>query len=270
MSGNKSRNDNNGLSTGKISTGQYENMSPFFSFTEKYNRRFTDEQKKEIQSKLHDLCYAEFNKVAEMAYQEKIAKTYQNIRWYDGADGKKYPSVTSIIGIDEDFHVPPDELAQYAARGTIIDKQVEIFLKTKEWKEPKEIPEIYPDFATLKGGNLGLVVDDVDFVSFYLDYPFKVLDLQPKYLNHEYQYGGRGDIKCVIESANKGKWDKIEGVLFDVPTIFDVKSGQIDKTKHFKQQTAYWKCDSDVKQVGLIPLTKENKCGYAKPRSEEH
>lgn len=256
--------------TGKISTGSYENESPFFSI-----REILEYAEGEIipadvgisgrQKELHAICYDQFRRQAEVSYSEKIAKQYRNIRFYDGKDGIKYPSVTSIIGWDEDFHVSPDELNQYASRGTIIDKQVEIYLRTGEWKEPKDIPEIYPDLVTLKGGNLGLVVDDVNFIDFYKNYPFKVLSLQKTYINHDHRYAGRGDIECIIESSNKGKWDKIEGVLFDIPTILDVKSGAIDKTKHLKQQTGYAKCNEEVKQIGLIHLNKETKQGYSQP-----
>jgi len=158
----------------------------------------------------------------------------------------------------------PDELSQYGARGTIIHKQIEIFLKTGEWKEPKNIPEIFPDWLTMANGNLALTLDGYDFRSFYKDYPFKVIDLEKTVLNHDLRYGGRLDIKCIIESTNKGKWEK-EPVLFDVATILDIKTGTIDKTKHLKQQTAYAKCEIDVKQFGIIPLNATTKQGYSKP-----
>ena len=254
--------------SGKISTGSYENENPFFSLKESIEEDqflITDDWIKERQKQLHSICYQQFKQRADVSYAERIAKTYQNIRFYDGANGKKYPSVTSVIGWDEDFYVSPEQLAQYGARGSVIDKQVELYLNTGEWKEPKDIPEIYPDLVILKNGSLGLVVDDVDFLTFFKEYPFKVIGLQTTHLNHEYCYGGTSDIKCVIESANKGKWEKVEGVIYDEPTILDVKSGAMDKTKFMKQVTAYAHCSNDVKQIGIIHLNKENKCGYAKP-----
>lgn len=258
--------------TGTISTGSYENEKPFYSIKEvieideDQNTLITDFEIEKRQKELHDICFSQFKKQEVASYQEKLAKTYRNIRFYEGKDGLKYPSVTSIINWDKDFHIPPDELKQYASRGTIIHKQVEIFLSTGEWKEPKDIPEIYPDLVIVTRGNLGLEIDDVDFRTFYKDYPFKVITLEDTLLNHDLKYGGRLDIKCVIESENKGKWDKIEGVIFDKPTILDVKTGKsLDKTSALKQQTAYWHCDNEVEQVGIIHLTNENKCGYAKP-----
>ena len=52
-----------------------------------------------------------------------------------------------------------------------------------------------------------------------------------------------------------------------MPTILDIKTGTIDKMKHLKQQTAYAHTEGneDVAQIGLIPLTKENKCGFSEP-----
>ncbi len=256
--------------TGVISTGSYENEKPMYHVKEMYEfdpeEMWSDLEIQARQKQLHDICYGQFKRQADTAYADKIAKTYKNIRFYDGKDGKKYPSVTSIIGWDKDFHMSAEELAQYASRGTIIDKQVEIYLNTKEWKEPKDIPEIYPDLVIVKKGGLGLELDDVDFIEFYKNYPFKVISQQTCVLNHEHKYGGRMEIKCIIESANKGKWDKVDGVQFDAITLLDVKATTaLDKTYVMKQNTAYSKCDPEIKQIGVIHLKKDNKQGYAKP-----
>lgn len=257
--------------SGKIPTGSFENENPFFALKEIIEPSetevltMTDEEIKSRQRELHQLCYDQFKRQAEISTNERIAKTYKNIRWYDGKDGMKYPSVTSILDMDVDFKIPQDELKQYGARGTIIHKQSEIFLRTGEWKEAKDIPEIAADFLTLKRGSLGLEVEDVDFRAFFKDYPFKVLELEKHVVNHEHKYGGRLDILGVIESTNKGKWDKIEGVKFDVPTVLDIKTAtSMDKTKGLTQLSAYAKVDG-IEQICLIPLTKENQCGFAKP-----
>lgn len=257
--------------SGKISTGAWENMNPFFAIKETIElskgELFTDEQIKIRQSELQKICVDQFRKEAEIAYQEKVAKSYANIRFYDAGNGQKYPSVTSIINMDENFFTAPDELFQMAARGTIIHKQVEMFLKDGVWREPKDIPEIAFQVMTVVKGTLGLQLDDVNFVNFYKDYPFKVIAQESTVINHEHKYGGRFDILCVIESTNKGKWEKIDGVAFDVPTLLDVKTGaSLDKAKGFTQQAAYAMTDPSIKQIGLIHLTKENVCGYAKPQ----
>lgn len=257
--------------TGKISTGQFENESPFFSAKEIIELEdiptpLVDQLIETRQTELKNICYGQFKKHAEIAYQEKVAKSYQNIRFYDAGNGQKYPSVTSIINMDANFFTAPDELAQMAARGTIIHKQVELYLSTGKWIEPKEISEIAFQVMTVVTGNLGLSIDDVSFVNFYKDYPFKVINQESIVINHEHKYGGRMDIMGVIESTNKGKWDKIDGIVFDVPTILDVKTGaSLDKAKGMIQQAAYARCNDTVKQIGLIHLTKENQCGFAKP-----
>lgn len=256
--------------TGKISTGQFENESPFFSVKEiieyEPNQGNSDDWIALRQKELQVMCYGQFKRHAEQAYAERIAKQYQNIRFYDGKDGLKYPSVTSIIGMDEQFFISPDELSQYAARGTIIHKQIEIFLTTGEWKLPKDIAEVAPCYLTVIKGSLGLDIEDTDFRGLYADYPFKVTSLESTVLNNEYRYGGRVDIQCVIESKNPGKWGKVEGIMFDVPTILDVKSSTtLDKMKGLTQQAAYAKAVEGTKQIGLLHLNKENKCGYSTP-----
>jgi len=258
--------------TGTISTANYENSKPLFSVKEvveldqEVMNDLDDKYIENRQKQLHDLCYNQFKQIADQLYAERIAKTYKNIRFYDGIGGKKYPSVTSIINMDKDFGIPQDELQQYASRGTIIHKQVEIFLKTGTWMMPYNIAEVSSDWLTVKNGNLGLDCSDVDFMAFYKDYPFKVISQEETVLNHEYRYGGRQDILCRIESSNPGKWAKVDKVKFDVPTILDIKtSTTLDKINGLMQQSAYAKSQPDVQQIGLIHLTKSNKCGYATP-----
>lgn len=257
--------------TGKISTGQFENEQPYFSAKEtvEVDNEFFEEDTyvRTRQSILKNICYEQFKKHAEIAYQEKVAKSYANIRFYDAGNGQKYPSVTSIIGMDENFFVSPEELSQYGARGTVIHKQIELFLKDGVWREPKDIPEVAFQVMTVLKGTLGLSLDDVNFVNFYKDYPFKVVEQEKTIINHDHKYAGRLDILCVIEKSNAGKWEKIEGIQYDVPTILDIKtSASLDKVKGFTQQSAYAMTDPTIKQIGLIHLTKENVCGYAKPQ----
>ena len=250
--------------TGTIPKGSFENEKPFYSLKEiitlEEGDTLYDEEVIERQKLLHEICYQQFQKQSETAYLDRIKKEYQNIRFYGD-----YPSVTSIIGWDADFRISQEELSQYGARGTIKHKQAEIYLTTGEWLDPLKIPEVYPELVIVRKGSLRLSMEGFNFIGFYKDYPFKVIDVELEVINDKHRYGGRLDIICVIESSNKGKWDKIEGVLFDVPTILDIKTGQIDKAKHLSQQTAYWHCEKDVKQVGLIPLNDSTQQGFSKP-----
>lgn len=255
--------------SGKISTGSYENMNPWYSIKEVIEEapgeELSDIVIKERQQQLQKMCYDQFRRDAELAYQEKVAKEFKNIRFYEGKNGLKYPSVTTILNMDTVFFMTPTDLAQYSARGTVLHKQIEAFLKTGKWSELKELTDVAFEVMLVSIGSLGLSLDDTSFSNFYKDYPFKVVELEQVVVNDEYKYGGRMDIKCIIESSNKGKWEKIEGIQFDVLTILDIKSGEIDKIKHYAQQAAYAKCDPNVKQIGLIPLSKENVCGFSKP-----
>ena len=252
--------------TGTIPTGSYENEKPFYSVKEiiEYDegKIVLDLQLENRQKELHDICYKQFKRQADISYTERIAKEYQNIRFYD-FDGKKVPSVTSIIGVDKDFNIPQDELTQYGSRGTLIHKQVEIFLTTGEWKSPKDIEECSFDYLTVINGNLELDFENVDFRAFYKDYPFDIVSLEHTTINES--YGGRIDIIAIINSTKKGKWEKIDGVVFDEPIILDIKTATtLDKMSGLTQQAAYAKSE-DIKHIGLIHLTKDNKCGFAKP-----
>ena len=255
--------------TGVIPTGSYENERPFYAVkeilaTEDGEVNLVDEEIIQRQEELHKMCYERFKKQAEVSYQERIAKTYKDLRFYD-YNGKKLPSVTSIINLDKDFGIPPDSLQQYASRGTLIHKQVEIFLTTEEWKAPKDIEECSFDYLTVVKGDLGLDFENVDFKAFYESYPFKVIELEKTTYNEEYLYAGRMDIIAVIEKDNPGKWAKIEGVVYDEPIIFDVKtSTTLDKMSGLTQGSAYARAEN-IKHTGLIHLTKENQCGFAKP-----
>lgn len=258
--------------TGKISTGSFENESPFFSVKEILelddiqDAQVDDGDIEARQKELQAMCYGQFKRHAEQAYAERISKLYKEIRFYDGKDGLKYPSVTSILNMDEQLFISPDELSQYAARGTVIHKQAEIFLKTGEWKSPKDIAEVAPCYLTVIKGSLGLDMEDVDFRGLIKEYPIKPVILEGVAINHEYRYGGRFDILCLIEASNAGKWAKVEGIKFDVPTLLDIKTGAtLDKTKGFTQQAAYAKATDVVQQIGLLHLNKENKCGYSAP-----
>lgn len=254
--------------SGKISTGEWENSNPFYAIKEVLEDcEYTDEEIKFRQQTLQAICVEQFNKSANILYQQKIEKAYKQIRFYDAGENRRYPSVTSIIGMDDNFFMPPDELSQYGARGTVIHKQIELFLKDGVWREPKDIPEVAFQVMTVIKGTLGLQLDDVNFQTFYKDYPFKVVEQEKTVINHEHKYAGRLDLLVTIDSKNPGKWDKIEGIQFDTPTILDIKtSAALDHLKGFTQQAAYARTDETVKQIGLIHLTKENVCGYAKPR----
>ncbi len=256
--------------TGKISIASYENLAPYFSAKETFEVEdmptpMVDEIIKNRQSELQTICAEQFKRQADLAYQDKVEKSYQNIRFYDSGNGIKYPSVTSILSFDENFFVSADDLQQAGARGTIIHRQIEIYLKTGEWKEPKSIPEIAYEVMVVSKGSLGLSLDDINFVGFLKDYPLTVLELEKTVINHDHKYAGRLDLLCQIDSKNPGKWKSVEGLEMDKPLILDFKTGSsLDKARGFSQQAAYAKA-LEVSQIALLHLNKENVCGYSKP-----
>ncbi len=255
--------------TGVISTGSYENSKPMFFAEETFESDLTDNNADTVvsmrQKQLQDICRGQFEKIAGQLYAEKIAKQYANIRFYDADGGIKYPSVTSIVGMDKDFHMPPDELAQYAARGTILHKQAEIYMLTNEWKDARDIAEVSHEYMTVMQGNLKLSLDDTNFKGFLKDYPIEVIQLEQAVLNNEDKYGGRYDILCKLDPKNLGKWDKVEGIDVTKNILLDIKtSATLDKNYGFTQNAAYAKC-LGVDQIGLIHLNKEVKAGFSKP-----
>ena len=256
--------------TGKINTGQFENESPFFSIKEivedidSEDYEVTDEHIKIRQNELKEICYNQFKQHAEIAYQEKVAKAYKNIRFYDGKDGLKYPSTTSVINLDSNFFVSPEDLYQYSCRGTVYHKLIEIYLKTGNVVNPKDVPEIAFETMTVLTGSLGLSLEDINYVGFFKKYPVKIIEQEKVIINDEHRFGGRLDILFQIDSKNPGDWSKVEGIEFDKDIIGDFKTGQLDKLKGFMQQASYCKT-LGVTQAVLIPFGTDTVQGFSKP-----
>lgn len=235
--------------TGKISTGKWENLSPFFSIKETW-QNVTDTDIEARQKVLHDMCEAKFNEVDQQATVAKILQERQDLRFYD-YKGLKLPSVTSIIGWDEDMYVTPNQLIQYAARGTAIHKQCEIFLKTGQWLEVKDIPEVYAEYVIVTKGDLNLKFDDVNFRAFHVKHPFEVIQLEQVVFNIDHRYAGRTDIIA-----------KMDGKV----TICDIKTGTtINREKAFKQMSAYAKALGGIEQMMIIHLNNGTKQGFSQP-----
>lgn len=238
--------------SGVVSTGAYENEKPMFALEEEIAESMNKNQILKRQEELYAICREMFEKSERQSTAKRIQKEREDIRFYSFGNDQ-YPSVTSIINWDADFHVSPEELIQYASRGSIIHKQIEEYFKSNKWKEPKDIPECYPDLVILKKGSLGLTHDDVDFLGFMAKYPIDFMKGEFAVYNHGYKYAGRVDCKGIIE-----------GKL----SLIDFKTGSVDETKNFKQLTAYWHCEGneDVEQVVIVHLNNDTKQGFSKPK----
>jgi hypothetical protein len=237
--------------TGKIATGSYENESPFFANKETWSGNLPEGFLEERQRILFDKCYSKFAECERRSLLELIKKKRKDIRFYGDL-----PSVTSILNWDADFYVSPDELIQYAARGTIIHAQCKIYLESGEWKEPKDIPEIYTQMVILKRGSLTLGLDGYNFRSFKAKNPFDVVELEKAVVNNTHGFAGRQDIK--YKRGNQ-------------IGIADIKTGTIDRAYCLKQLSAYASCEGneDVQELMIIPLNDKTEQGWSKPIIEE-
>lgn len=247
--------------TGVISTGEFENERPLFTLEDEY--KGTDLEVQMRLQEMYELCRGLFDKVQKESFVKRIAKQRDGLRFYPP---ENYPSVTSIIGWDDDYFMSPDELVQHGARGTILHKLSEHYDNHKVWKEPKDFPELFPDLVILKKGNLNLPLDDVDYPAFLEKYPIKFVSHETTVKNHVHEYTGRQDAKGtpIVEKGNG--WDKMK--VEPVLTLFDKKFGAMDEHKYMQQLDAYWNCpeNDDVKQIVLIHLNKKTEQGYSKPK----
>jgi len=233
-----------GLS-GVIPVAAYENLRPSFDITCEIQEG--DDVKKifaEMQRYLHQL----FDEESNRGKADLIDKQYSNIRFYE-KDGKKYPSVTSILNWDKTWQVTEDELRQYASRGTIVGEIVERYLYTGEWIDPTQVPSLREDVSILMSGSLMFTWEQCSYKAFLEQFAkkIKVESVQKTVYNDEALYAGTMDIL--------GEFDGIRSVM-------DVKCGGFD----MRQLAAYAVCEKDIMQLVVLPVgPNDNKCGYKKP-----
>lgn len=235
--------------SGKISTGRWENENPFFSIKETWSG-LSDIEIESRQKVLHEMCYIRFIQVEQQSMIDRILQQRKDLRFYE-FEGVQLPSVTSIISWDDDFFVSQADLTQYAARGTALHKQIEIYLTTGNWIEIKDIPEVYPEYVIVTKGDLGLKFNDVDFRAFLAKYPFKVVKTEQTVFNMKDRYAGRTDLVAMVDGKK---------------TIVDFKTGSsINQEKAFKQLSAYAKCIDGTEQMMIVHLNNKTKQGFSAP-----
>lgn len=234
--------------SGTIPSGAYENMKPGFRMVieiqegENEQVAFSDGR-----ACLRDMFEQEVNR----AKVDMIDKVYDNIRFYEH-EGKKYPSVTSILGWDKDWRITEDELNQYASRGTIVHRLIEVYLTEKIWAKPEELADLTEDVAIVMGGSKKLHWDDCSYKAFFEAHgkDIEITEMEKEVINTEIGYGGRLD----AVGTYKGE-----------PAIFDWKTGSVHD---FRQLSAYASClDMPVKALVIAPVGKtDNKSGVMKPK----
>jgi hypothetical protein len=229
-----------------IGTGPYENLKPNYGMTIEL---MDGDSEVEAFDKARKFLHEMLDNEANRAKTDLIEKQYQNIRFYE-VNGKKYPSVTSILGWNTEWKITEDELCQYGARGTIIHTLIEKYFKDKIWYEPTDLPELENEVNTLMSGSKGLtwktcsykeaienIVKDVEVVA-----------TEQRVYNDAHLYCGRFDMLC-----------KYKGEL----TLMDFKSGT---TTDMRQLAAYSACLTGIRQLCIIPCGQtENKSGFKKP-----
>lgn len=248
--------------SGKIATGSYENASPFFSAEIQYelDANFVDKATLALiakeQQQLQEIAFQNFKQAESKAIIEKIQKERVDFRWYTDPEIGTIPSVTSIIGFDSDFGIPPGELQQYASQSQICHAQVAHFIKTGQWVSPDILGEIWADLFILKKGSLMLEAGGWDFPAFLQKYPITDMRNGVAVINKEKRYGGTPDFYGTPDFKEAKK----------VKSICDVKR-TVDKVKAFMQMAAYAKCpgNEEIEQMIIVPLNNKTEQGFSKP-----
>lgn len=199
----------------------YANEKPFFS------QKVVIESETEIDSK------AEYDKLR--AIIDPLVLEYFNKNKVDEAglrirtkDGKRYPSVTSILS-----PTPYNGNPEYGIRGTEIHKIVNHYAFEGEWIDPKA------PLSTLK-------YEDIKYKEFFEAFKDRIsfkapsLQVEIEFFNDEHMYSGEVDMLCLVD-----------GVL----TLCDIKTGQWK----WEQLVAYYKGlnDKKIKQLAVFDIKKQ-------------
>ncbi len=183
-------------------------------------------------------------------------------------NGIKMPSVTTVLhphGID----YPAELLEQYAARGTLVHKQIEVFLLEGIWREDpnhlrshlkdkEEKEKIKQALKILENGKLGLSTKQCSFPNFYEKYRalFTFNNLEQAVQNTTHNYCGTFD----CHGTYKGK-----PAIIDFKTASDYNTEKLNS--YFQQLSAYANADGieKIKYLVVIPLNPKSSVGFDPP-----
>lgn len=202
-----------------INRGNYENEKPFYS------------QKVVIESETEIDTVEEYNKLREIIDPMAQARFKEGKASEAGLrvrekDGKKYPSVTSILS-----PAPYTGNPEYGTRGTEVHRIINQYALSGEWGSPKE------PLKTLK-------YEDVKYKEFFgtfgdrIDYSDQRQEVT--IFNDDYMYSGEVDVICQVDG---------------IKTLGDYKTG----SWKWAQLVAYWKAlnDKSIKQLAVFDLKKQ-------------
>ena len=233
--------------SGVLPNAAYSNYRPGYSMTvELENGDNEDEIFKDKRAYFRNLF--ELDSIA--AKTELVEMQYASMRFRE-KDGKKYPSVTSILGWQTDWRMTSEELTQYSSRGNIIHHISYEYLKTGVWVNPENVTELKDDVATVLGGSLGLHWNQCSHEKFFEENrkDIEIEAYEQTIFNDELFYCGTYDMK----GTYKGK-----------KAIFDIKSGSVH---NMAQLAAYAVAEQGIEALVICAVGKtENKSGVIKPK----
>ena len=157
-----------------------------------------------------------------------------------------------------DNGLPEHKLIQYGARGTVVHKQIQVYLDSgmRNWIDPLHLLDVREELAILKYGDIGLKVEACDFKAFLGEYGKEFI-------------WGKGEVAVYNEDFGyAGTLDRIAHFK-GMPAIVDFKTAVSMDTKkterYFKQLAAYANaCPLPSKALVIVPLIAKGK-GYAAP-----
>ena len=202
-----------------INRGNYENEKPFYS------------QKVVIESETEIDTVAEYEKLRAVIDPMALAR-FKEVKVSEAGlrvrekDGKKYPSVTSILS-----PAPYTGNQEYGTRGTEIHRLINHYSVNCEWLVPS---------APLKT----LKYEDVKYQDFFQTHieriDFSDLKKEIVIFNEEHMYSGEIDVVCNVDG---------------IKTLGDYKTG----SWKWDQLVAYWKAlgDKSIKQLAVFDLKKQ-------------
>lgn len=253
-----------------IPTGSYQNYKPMYELEAELGDTPPHQAMEELREMIRRMFTQDWTRLRNKDKTDFLSK----VRFYE-KDGKKLPSVTSILSWADLLYklrnpeenkfggVEEDELAEYAARGTLVHKSVERwFHDTKAGKETPKGYKMVTEFAdqVVEHALLSdskLKVEDCDWLGFWEKHGTDIELKQAEKVVYGKDYAGRLDYY--------GLWK-------GEPAIFDVKTSSTYtekvKLKYAKQMSAYAKGISGVKKptkLVIMPLNPSNKCGFGAP-----
>jgi len=242
--------------SGVIPIASYSNLRPGFEIVAEVGEdedlekcKLTLKKLTPIFEGLQNVIDEQFAREENKALIKLIEKQYKNIGFHK-KNGRSYPRTSSILDWDTEWKIPSYELNQHGARGRIIHRLSELFLKEEKWFNPTDLTELEDDVNILLSGNLKLHWEDCThqkFMQMYGKFIGEPEAIEEVVFNEELFYSGTPDLIAPFK---------------DLKSVIDYKTGGYD----FAQLAAYAGCIEGIKQLVIFPLGPTNNVsGYSKP-----